>query len=191
LELHFGKGRRIARFFDPYPKLLDTSGASFLVDSSKNTGWISQRLRSGDFLILLERDPRAVVAAYFRKYPERGLESIADRIARSQRSLRDYYGKYDGDKAIVHYEDLATQPERALRSLCRCIGIDLEPQMLRPFDQNHHIVAGNGQTRRKGRGHVGNGFYESSSIRLDERWREELTDEQIRYVEKCAAADVA
>jgi hypothetical protein len=74
----------------------------------------------------------------------------------------------------VHYEELCTQPETTLRRICEFL--ELEPNKLvydfRTVEQ--HII-GNGMR-----------FDTSSQLSPDERWREHLTEEDLRSFDATA-----
>ena len=155
-------------------------------------------------LIYLLRDGRAVVSSYFRKYPERGLEPITEDWRRRVEGMTDYYRRFDsGPKLQIRYEDMATDPETTLRRLCSTIGIDFEPQMLAFWEHDHHHVMGNGGTRsmifrhrleqterrdaelsrrmEAAKEHYAHDYYDRSNIgiQLDERWKRELSRDQL------------
>jgi hypothetical protein len=162
-------------------------------------------------LVYLLRDGRAVVSSYFRKYPERGLDAVAlDWRARVDR-MNQYYQDFDrGSKLKVRYEDLASDPEATLRALCGSVGMDFEPGMLAFWDHNHHHIMGNGGTRsmifrhrlqqaeskrmpiqrrmEEAKQHYAHDYYDRTDIgiRLDERWKRELSAEQLDVFERIA-----
>jgi hypothetical protein len=111
---------------------------------------------------------------------------------------------------MVRYEQLATDPEATLRDLCQAVGIDFEPQMLAYWEHDHHHVMGNGGTRSlifrhrmeqaeqkdqrlerrmvQAKQHYAHQYYDRSDIgiRLDERWKRELSPEQLAAFQRIA-----
>jgi thioester reductase-like protein len=83
----------------------------------------------------------------------------------------------------LYFEDLASDPERALRRLCPSLGLAFEPALLTPYS-GHRMVAGGFQ--------VGDpNFTRQTSIRADkaEAWRDEalphgLRDETLAVAER-------
>lgn len=154
-------------------------------------------------LIYLGRDGRAVVSSYFRKYPERGFAAITRSWLAQIAEMDRFYQQFSaGKKVELVYEELAEQPERVARSLCQWLGLEFEPEMLRYWKHSHHHVFGNGGTRslifryreqfgtassqfarrvQAARQHFDATYYDQVEygIHLDERWRRELTPEQL------------
>jgi hypothetical protein len=73
----------------------------------------------------------------------------------------------------LRYEDLAQNPEATGRRLCEFAGLAFEPAMLDLSLATRHMVNGN-DTR----------FAPAKGFRLDERWRSELTVEDLEYFER-------
>ncbi len=204
---------------NPYRLLMRWSGKSVLIDSSKNSNWIHRQLRFSyrwrgvrPFLIYLQRDGRAVVNAYYRKYPERGFDNITLSWKRSTEAMERYYRNFSrGPKLRLRYEDLATHPEATVRELCSALSIPYEPEMLSYWKHDHHHVFGNGGTRNliyryreqfqphdeRTRARIVHHkqyypfeYYDqiALAIRPDERWRRELSDSQVQRFEALAGA---
>jgi hypothetical protein len=77
----------------------------------------------------------------------------------------------------MSYEDFARDPEAAGRALCDFVGLDFDPTMLSLSAAGRHMANGN-DTR----------FNPQKGIRLDERWRTELTGEELEYFNTHGAA---
>jgi len=109
------------------------------------------------------------------------------------------------------YEALATEPEQAARDLCEFLGLGFEPLMLRYWEHDHHHLGGNGGTRHlifryreqfgaqsqelqsrisESKKHYSHEYYDDThiAIQLDERWREELTADQLQIFAQLASA---
>jgi hypothetical protein len=117
-------------------------------------------------LIYLVRDGRAVafsammhdgvpmrVAA--RRWLRNNLRNLAAvrRVPRAQR-IR------------VRYEDLCAEPETELRRICKLVGVRFEESVAVLDRRNKHNLGGS-HSRMD---------FEESDIRLDDRWRHELSD---------------
>jgi hypothetical protein len=155
------------------------------------------------YLVYLCRDGRAVVNSYFRKYPERGIANIVTNWKNQIMKMNDFYQAFPADHRIkVRYEELATDPDKTLGVLCRFLGVDFESAMLRYWEHDHHTLMGNLGTKtliyryrsqqesstsafleelNRGDRYFASGYYggEGLQIRLDVRWREELSREQV------------
>jgi hypothetical protein len=205
--------------YDPYCYLMARFGVRVLIDSSKQTGWIKRRartlrLRPGvrALLVYLVRDGRAVVNAYNRKYPDRGVQAIAERWVTKSEQMQACYQQFpDSDRVTVRYEDLATDPEATLKQICAAADLDFKPAMLTYWANDHHLVLGNGGTKllifryREKYGYLSDAgkdmmehsknfysakYYEEAriGIQLDERWKRELSTAQLSIIDNIAGA---
>ena len=69
------------------------------------------------------------------------------------------------DLTRVRYEDLCRDPTAELKRICRRLGVEFQPDMLRFRAREMHRIGGNAMRFRDG----------ESEIRLDEAWRRELS----------------
>jgi len=147
----------------------EMTGRRVFVDSSKMPSRLSWLIRSeavsaGDLRVIhLIRDGRGVVSGYKR----RGRSVIRGTLAwwRRHRSISRLVERHVGDRLLrLHYEDLARNPEATAREVCQFIGVDFDPAMLEFRSRAQHQLGGNPIR-----------FETSQDIRLDERWRRELT----------------
>jgi hypothetical protein len=155
------------------------------------------------FLLYIVRDGRAVVNSRLRKYCDRTIEQETRHWKRVTERLHQYYDKFPADRRYrISYEDLATKPEEVIRGVCKALQIDFQPSMLRYWEHDHHTTFGNTGTRsliaryrtqfgvadapaaaesveitraRHGEHYDQVGL----AIRLDERWKRELSEEQL------------
>ena len=191
-----------------YPQLAAHVGASLIVDTTKDERWIearSEEMRSAggtSVLLFLTRDGRAVVNSRIRKYPERDpadqIQQWADKIATSEA----LFAGFDGPKTRVRYEELASDPEAVTRRICDLVGIPFEDQMLRFDEHPQHVLGGNSGTQflvarnqfenpedafvslgERTREYYGD---HAGGIRLDLRWKQELSSEHAALFEKLA-----
>lgn len=149
-----------------------------VVDSSKNP-WEAQELSirfPGQVLIVfVVRDGRGV---YFSKRTS-GF-SKSDSIKGWRRYYRNALPKLlkrvpKSCLLIMKYEDLASRPEYWGSEICSRVGITYEPKMMDLNSNVRHMASGN-DTR----------FLAAKGIRLDERWRRDLTNREFEYFEKHA-----
>ena len=164
------------RRFTPglYDSIRQATGRDVVVDLSKSRVYrMTRRWRDGgEAYLFLVRDPRGVIASGLRSGND--LESALRKHKKWMSRLQRFVAK-KGDRALlVYYENFAGRPEPELRRICEFLGLEFAPAMLRPADKAHHFISSN----------RGEYLRNSSEIRLDERWRAELTPEQIDRIER-------
>lgn len=187
-----------------YKYIFGETGKNILIDSSKNSGWIlrngkkiSQTKNLEPILIYLSRDGRAVVNSYYRKYPDRGLKNISENWNKRIKSINKCYGSWDfGEKIHISYENLATEPVKTTQEILKMLKLDYEPEMMRFWEHNHHLVNGNAGTKsmliRFQKEHLHKdwikanekGYYKNHElgIKFDERWRTELKKKELAKI---------
>ena len=75
------------------------------------------------------------------------------------------------EHAFIRYESLATDPQTTMTSLMTWLGQSFEPSQLKWHDRKQHSIGGN--TMR---------FEQEAEVRLDTRWKTELTARQIALI---------
>lgn len=177
----------------------ELTGARVIVDSSKVGLRLKYLLRNPDMdvrVIRLIRDGRAVALTYVdpanfadAKDPDRrsggmGGDRAKERLSMSQAAYEwrrcveeaeHLLRSMDKSRWIeVRYEDYCREPHDTLARLHRFLGVESgrQPKKFRSVEQ--HVV-GNGMR-----------LDTTSDIRLDERWRDVLTAEQLATFEKVA-----
>jgi hypothetical protein len=156
-----------------YTDLAHSAGRQMAFDVSKTLVWKRTRWwrNRGEGYVLLVRDTRGLMASALRK--ERDLSHLLKKHVKWMRRLSSY-ARRRGERALVmHYEDLCREPERELRRLCAFMGLPFTPELLRPADGVHHLVHSSTSGYLKG----------TNDIRLDERWRKELSPEHLTRIE--------
>lgn len=162
------------------------------------------------YLIYMLRDGRAVVNSYYRKYPERGFDNITMDWKQQMVGMNSFYDQFPENKKMkVCYENLATKPEETIKSICDLIGIEYEREMLNYWVPEHHHVSGNAGTRslifkfreqfgyemtnarqesEREKTYYSDNYYNqlNLAIKLDERWKEELSPEHLDIFERLA-----
>ena len=198
---------------DLYEQLSAQTGKPIIVDSSKDTRWLRKQINilgsttSQPFLVFLQRDGRAVVNSWIRKYPTRDVrESIAGWVTQIQR-INALFDSFDGKKTQVYYEELAMEPARVTQELCAFLGMAYQPTMLDFFRHEHHPLGGNDGTQflvaKAHSGRIENPYVRLSArnryyyadhplaIRIDLRWKEELDPAVERLFEEMAGQENA
>lgn len=189
-----------------YSQIAAHTGATRIVDSSKNTTWIAARTAelatdpATGYLVRLLRDGRAVMNSRFRKYPDKDpVEQILAWIEQID-ATNSIYDRFPGPKFTLHYETLATSPERTVRDLCRFLDVPHESEILNYRSKRHHPLGGNNGTqflvaREQGggrdlasRNQRNREYYDahSGAIELDLRWQSEMTESQLALFEDLA-----
>jgi hypothetical protein len=145
--------------------LIEVTGKSWVVDASKSWQQLYLMNRSGLFdlhAIHLVRDAHGIVHSYTKKYKRvrYGLVKWAKSNAAAL-AIAPLFGKR---WLRVRYEDLTRDPAAMLARICEHVGFAYVPEML---DYRSHVWLGLGGNRMAKR--------TDSTIRLDERWRTEMS----------------
>lgn len=165
---------------DFYEMLRQASGSKVIADLSKtrvirmmNNILLGRKWKSSNAgFILLIRDPRGVGASSFR----RGSKPIEKFLWGYEKWLKRYqkFARKNNDSLLLlRYEDLCMEPEKEMKRVCRFMGIDFDARMLFPADKTHHFVYSSTS------GYMKN----VNNLKVDERWRSELMNEQIKQIE--------
>ena len=155
--------------------LQEKTNARWFVDSSKKL----PRLKS-----LLSDPSLDVVPIHIVRRPEGVICSNMAKGRDFDSSLRSYYSglwaryKYLRGRPyiLVSYEQLCSRPEYVLTQVMKRLGLSFESGQLDWSSHDHHNVNGNKRTRTT----------RQSSIRLDERWRRNLSVRQRLLVKKAS-----
>lgn len=186
-----------------YRLLFKASKKNILIDSTKKPSWINRNRSKLELsniqpiLVYLSRDGRAVVNSYFRKYPQRGLDKIANNWIKRIKKINSCYDAWEGEGKIhIRYEDLAKNPIQTIEKLTLFLKLPFEKEMMMFWSCSHHLVNGNAGTksmllkfRDNERYEVwvdekGKEYYKNRElgIKFDERWRSELNIEQTSII---------
>lgn len=171
---------------------------SIVVDNSKNILWARYHDTFGTYnikYIFLYRDLRAIWASHLRKQKvpsEDFFKKIENNIVKMRRL---YSSLSPNQKHALHYESFVTSPEREVSKICKFLDIDFQSNMLRFYKSIHHTLGANRNTIIQNReAQINNKKYLNDEIketdrryyvestpgfRLDERWRKELSKEDI------------
>jgi hypothetical protein len=179
-------------------------GAHTIVDSTKDANWITRRaaethaLGGSVGLVFLQRDGRAVVNSRLRKYPDRDPVAQIDQWVDQMTRSRALFDGFEGAKVELQYEAFATDPNTSLAQVCDTLGIGFDPAMLDFTRRDHHQLGGNTGTQFVAAGPDAdqrsgsiqltertNAYYADhpGDIRLDLRWREEMSPAHLALFE--------
>jgi hypothetical protein len=154
----------------------DVSRAEVLVDSSKRLRRARLLAASGAIrpkVIHLVRDGRGV--AY--SYGKRG-KPFREAVLQWQTvnaGIKNWLGGAGApDNMGVRYEDLCARPAEVARDVCEFLGFGWEPPMMLFGNKTHHNVRGNTMRFR----------VKSSTIKLDETWKGELGEDDLRLFDE-------
>ncbi len=195
---------------DLYEQLSRRSQQPIVIDSTKKTDWLQRRIQliqtteAQPFLIFIQRDGRAVVNSRLRKFPDREARDVMLEWKTRIETTQALYDQFSGQKIKIHYEDLATQPETIVRTLCHFLGIDFQPAMLSYYNHDHHLLGGNDGTQslvlkaqQEKSDHTvvelsdrRRDYYDEHplGIHLDMRWQQELDPKLIQLFEEVAGS---
>lgn len=164
--------RGLRQTIELYEDVFACSGKRVLVNSSKpylvavdHARLLGSRCR----VINLVRDGRAVYASFLRHgfAPRAALHAWQHHYDRALPLFERYLGP--GQLLTVRYEDLVTRPQDTMSRVCSFLGEPFEPAAL-DFSAPHHNVNGNDIR-----------FRPRHELRLDERWRRELSAPQLEF----------
>ncbi|MFM7674860.1 MAG: hypothetical protein ACKO5F_04580 [Synechococcus sp.] len=147
--------------------LQEKTGCEVFVDSSKKLSRLKLLLQDPDLRVLpvhIVRRPEGVVCSNIAK----------GRDWREELDVyhRNLWPRYDllrhHPHLLVSYESLCREPEKVLSRIMEAAGLRFEQAQLDWTAHEHHNVNGNKRTRTS----------RQSTIRLDERWRRQLSRRQ-------------
>jgi hypothetical protein len=134
--------------------------------------WQLRRTFGDHRLILSVRDPRAVFCSLERHRPARFTERTIPAFCRAwARSVRRYHLD-DASVISFRFEDLLSDPEKVMRSVCRDLGIAFDEVLLSPTHLGTPANANTSFSRKDG--------IDASAI---DTWRSHLRDRARRTIE--------
>lgn len=155
----------------------DVTGAKVIVDSSKTALRLKYLLRNPGIdvkIIRLIRDGRGVALTYVEER-QISMAKAACEWRRGNEAAENLLRGIDRTRWIeTRYEDLCADPDGVLTGLFNFIGVD-PTQAVRDFRAVEQHVVGNNMR-----------LSTSSEIKLDEQWKEVLTDERLDDFDRIA-----
>lgn len=177
----------------------ERTGKHLLIDNSKVTHWTAEFTCDATIydirLIHLIRDPRGWFASQRRRRPEVCCSDVMHVWRDTNVKIFDFAKTVGTPYRTVFYDDIASNPIANFRKLYQFCGLKFEQESLRYWNFTHHGFAANGATSTFLTHHVGrekvshfltgdDEFYERHNKQLfyDDRWRRELTAEEIHGI---------
>lgn len=151
------------RFYSLVAELNETS---VVVDGSKTVrkiGLVARQVGASNIRVVhLIRDPRAFIGSWRRYHGDVDVRSLSWIWADCHRYIEARCARVPYLR--VRYEDLARRPEQELEMIFEFLEVGSEPVVGPPrFPEKHHVVGNVNALRFDG------------SVKVDERWRAELT----------------
>jgi len=146
-----------------FQAIATVAGKSNIVDSSKHVTRLARLLESPDldvFPVFLLRDPKGQICSSQKS--ELGLVKLIGNYVRTNREIYDLVK--NRPHAVVHYEELVSDPVQTLSVLMQELGLGFDPNQIRWAEPERHNVGGNGMRRST-----------SSELKLDEKWRDRFS----------------
>ena len=163
-------------------------------------------------LLYLVRDGRAIMASYLRRKPQLNMKELSQKWVKRITASQAFFDRFPkAERMCISYEELATKTETTLQKVCDFLELDYAPELVHYWEKEHHFVSGNTGTRsliqkyRRQQEKVSdmNAVNEAQSqaspknykfyaekvgfqIKLDLRWKSELSLEQIQIFEQIA-----
>ena len=165
--------------YDVLAAVARLAGTPVVVDSSKNPF----RTRSLFFahpddlrVIHMVRDGRAVARSWVKAYGKFDYAGAARQWLYRDSAIRMAIRDIPESRRIrLRYEDLCRSPETALDRICDFLGLKYEPEMISYLASERHDVHINLRP-----------LHQQSEIQLDERWKEEVTSDQMSQFARIA-----
>jgi hypothetical protein len=169
----------MARAFDWYAAIRETSRCPVLLESTKDLRRLKLlylKMPRAYRLLYMIRDGRAVAASDMRR-TKMPMEQAVRRWMNYHRQA-DYVLSSVPTASIlrVRYEELCRTPATILQGICDFIGIPFKSEMVQLRKQEAHNIGGNPMRFRQN----------EDTIRLDERWRCDLSPKDIDTFERVA-----
>lgn len=179
-----GEGRQnktlVARNIAFIESVLEVTGKDVFVDSSKGSFRIKALRRFSSFdmrAIHLVRDVRGFVASTLRRGLSRDAATAAQDWVKTHRRAEITLKSWPEEKHIrIRYEDLCQNPKSTLENLYDFCEVAPHARMQDFREISQHIIGNEMRLRSE------------SEITLDERWKTQLTAEQLIEIERIAGA---
>jgi hypothetical protein len=136
------------------------------LDSTKKGSYMYERRKGGKHAAVFELEADDLV------------ENVAERYLRNVRNAKDAYEAHKGPKVFVRYEDLRPNTLDTMERICSTLGLPVDEENVARAVEKHAWE--NIPEDKKGEGK----FHRKAT---PGGWREDLTPEQVRTVEKITA----
>ncbi|MCH8852701.1 MAG: sulfotransferase [Planctomycetes bacterium] len=145
-------------------------GVRVFVDSSKNPERLKFLLRINSLhskVVYLVRDGRGTALSYM-KHEEWGMSKAANEWRRNTRACERCLATLRSDRWMrIRYEDLCKDPRASLSSVFEFLGLDQAAELPDFAAAGNHVIGNHMRLKATG------------DVRLDERWKTELTSAQL------------
>lgn len=151
-----------------------------VVDSTKNPGymkgvWLERNTPMT--IATIVRDGRAVCASRMRREGTSMAVAVKAWIAEHIKRRSALITIPRSAHIKIRYEELCGDPQSVLGEICEALGLSFDERML-DFRQDRHNLGGNPMRHRRS----------EVSISRDDRWREELSEEDLRIFARWGGA---
>lgn len=177
--------------------IAESAGADVIVSADKRP---KHYVRFGipDKILMMIKDPRSHIVSWCRrKFPpveksdveayhkgevgdglldEQFTKGLNHWVRETQTHL-DWCIETDKPVTVVSLESLALDDESILKEIADWIGVDYDPAALRYWETDLHYIGSNHSVKRMGKER-----YFFKTIKLDERWKQALSDEQANRI---------
>ncbi len=160
--------------------ILDVTGKSIFLDTSKDPmriRYLPLAPHLDLYVIHLVRDVRGVVASIRSRHPETHVETAVRSWIAREKNINRLLKTVPANRQIkVNYEDLVTDTLPTLNRLLVFVGA--QPlKTLGDYRETENHILGNKMRKR-----------ESSEIKLDEKWRTALSEQQLQTISRMVGA---
>jgi hypothetical protein len=157
-------------------------GSDFVVDSTKTAGRLKSLVVTAPnprhvLVVYLIRDGRAVVASELRRTTVSPEEAARRWVRTHRRTAAALHSIPSSQVLRIRYEDFCANPTGTLNVIFDRLGLEnIESLHLPPVQENHQVP---------GNPLLLSGF---GPIRIDQRWRQQLTSEQLQAFDRIAGS---
>lgn len=160
--------------------ILDVTGKSIFLDTSKDPmriRYLPLAPHLDLYVIHLVRDVRGVVASIRSRHPETHVETAVRSWIAREKNINRLLKTVPANRQIkVNYEDMVTDTLPTLNRLLVFVGA--QPlKTLGDYRETENHILGNKMRKR-----------ESSEIKLDEKWRTALSEQQLQTISRMVGA---
>lgn len=160
--------------------ILDVTGKSIFLDTSKDPmriRYLPLAPHLDLYVIHLVRDVRGVVASIRSRHPETNVETAVRSWIAREKNINRLLETVPANRQIqLNYEDLVTNTLSTLNRLLVFVGA--QPlKTLGDYRETENHILGNKMRKR-----------ESSEIKLDEKWRTALSEQQLQIISRMVGA---
>ncbi|MDR8394600.1 sulfotransferase [Aliifodinibius sp. S!AR15-10] len=141
--------------------------------------WVEKVFPNARYLNMI-RDGRDVVSSYLAADLADSLDEACERWNLSIEKVEQFQKKSPGSVLTIYYEEFVNDPETTVREVCEFLDISFDPEML----ENDPVYLGDNHLKHH------ENVNKPISNRSVGKWKERLTDQQQRDVEKKLAGNL-